>query len=138
MKPNYTIPESAKILEIRNGRLREWVDRQYIKPDKPAQFRGDNHRLSETNIFQAKLFQYLIHRGFMRRVAAEIAQQFKNRDFLCVTQKAGRFSYTWYDKNKAITLNPGVEDIFVINMKKIKDSVNLQAFPVNVETKDNV
>lgn len=73
----------------------------------------------------------------MRRMAAKIAQQYKNKDFLCVTQEAGRFSYSWHNKNDSIKLKATTEDIFLINLGLIRDSVDFKVLPAKVVVKDN-
>jgi len=62
----YTVPEASEKLGIQHGRLREWISRQYIFPHKRAKGRGTKNLLSVWNLYQIRLFEYLMERGLSR------------------------------------------------------------------------
>lgn len=68
----FTIPEAAKILNIENGRLREFVSRKYIDVAFPASGHGSKNYLSQIDLYRVKLFLYLKERGFNRVESSRI------------------------------------------------------------------
>jgi len=61
----------SKKLNIKYGRLREWIDRGYIKPSKPATGQGSKSEFTLFDVYMVELFSQLLSRGFSRGVAAE-------------------------------------------------------------------
>jgi hypothetical protein len=67
----FTTFQISKALEIKYGRLREWIDRRYIEPSiHKAQRQGQKTLFNRIDAYMIKLFDYLLARGFSREEAA--------------------------------------------------------------------
>ena len=136
----YTLPEAAAVLAIENGRLREWISREYIRPDFPSEGRGSRNRLTRWNLYQIELFVYLLRRGLARRLAAAIVRNYtphdlvassvadgtapQDKEFVCIYRSAGVLDHAWYAGGDSIPLEDGYEDLFVVNVSRIRQHVD--------------
>ena len=77
MDLEYTTFQTSKILGIKYGRLREWIDRGDIIPSvSKADGQGTKTIFSKTDLYLIGLFAYLIDRKiFTRKEAAERVRQ---------------------------------------------------------------
>ncbi|MBW1771252.1 MAG: MerR family transcriptional regulator, partial [Deltaproteobacteria bacterium] len=67
----FTTFQIAEKLGIKYGRLREWIDRGFIKPSiQRAGGQGSKSLFDRVDVYAIKLFSYLIERGFSRKEAA--------------------------------------------------------------------
>jgi hypothetical protein len=57
-------------LGIRKERFREWIDKEFIRPHKPAEGRGTKNLFKITDIYVIAIFIHLINCGFSRLDAA--------------------------------------------------------------------
>jgi DNA-binding transcriptional MerR regulator len=74
----YSTTEICKALDIKYGRLREWVDRGYVTPSQRAEGSGDRTFFSKYGVYIVALFKHLIEvEGFDRQVAGERVQGVK-------------------------------------------------------------
>ena len=128
---DYTIAEAAAILEIESGKLREWVSRGYIKPHYPATSRGSANTLDMNNIYQIALFDHLLKLGLSREKAAKIIKVQEdplNQDKeILVSPLSDSKVYSDVNQKKSkliISTSKDLDDLFVINYKKIKDYVD--------------
>ena len=125
----YSIYEVAEILGIKNGRIREWISRGYIKPYKEATGRGSKHLLSKRDIFKIKLFEYLLNRGISRKEAHKaivFAPEPKENQHLILIKsdddlvaggavvENGRFQ---------LGLSENYDDVLIVNVRKIEKHV---------------
>ncbi len=69
---DFTLAGAAAILDIKTGKLREWISRGYIKPAYPATSRGFANTLDMKNMYQIALFDHLLKLGLSREKAAKI------------------------------------------------------------------
>ena len=67
----FTTFHISKKLGIKYGRLREWIDRGFIKPSiQKAGGQGSKSLFDRVDVYLIKLFSYLVERGFSRKEAA--------------------------------------------------------------------
>jgi|GEM_PF-1234740 len=71
MDEAFTTFKASKILDIKYGRLREWIDREYIPFLKRAEGAGDKTLFDRLHLCIIALFVYLLDRGMKREEAAE-------------------------------------------------------------------
>ena len=67
----FTTFEAAKILKVKYGRLREWIDREYILCSQRAEGQGGKTLFDRYNLYIMGLFVYLLEKGFNREEASE-------------------------------------------------------------------
>jgi hypothetical protein len=136
----FTIPDAADILDIENGRLREWVSREYIKPDFPSEGRGSRHRLTRWNLYQIELFVYLLRRGLARKLASAIVRNYtphdlitrsmeqgsspQQKEFVCVYRTDDSLDHEWYGGSESIPLKHHYQDLYVVNVSRIRQQVD--------------
>jgi hypothetical protein len=136
----FTIPDAAGILDIENGRLREWVSREYIKPDFPSEGRGSRHRLTRWNLYQIELFVYLLRSGLARKLASAIVRNYtphhlitssmeqgsspQEKEFVCVHRTDDKLDHEWYGGSDAIPLKHRYQDLYVVNVSRIRSQVD--------------
>ena len=66
----FTTFEICEKMKIRQERLREWIDRGFVKPSvQSAQGRGTKNLFSQTDLYLIETFRCLIRRGFSRKEA---------------------------------------------------------------------
>ena len=61
----------SKKLNIKYGRLREWIDRGYIKPSTPATGQGSKSEFTLFDVYMVELFSHLLSRGFSREISSK-------------------------------------------------------------------
>ena len=84
----YSLPEAAKGLGYKTGKIRSWYDLGLLKPTKPVK-RGESFQLVKQDLHKLKLFQALVDRGFYRDQIKEIVAGYKDdQDFLAVSKTA--------------------------------------------------
>lgn len=134
MEKKWTLPNSADILDIKPGRIREWVNYRFIDPTWPAAHRGDTSFFSKSDLCKFQLFDHLLKRGFYRKQAGEIVKKYQDKDFLCVSSEGGELLTTWYDKGEKLELAEQ-DDVFVVNLSSIRETVE-QAIKKKIEPID--
>lgn len=67
---DYSTLEIGKALDIPRERLRDWMDRGFIRPTVPAQGQGTKAVFSTFDVYCVALFMELLESGFSREVAA--------------------------------------------------------------------
>ena len=67
---DFTLAGAAAILDIKTGKLREWISRGYIKPAYPATSLGFANTLDMKNMYQIALFDHLLKLGLSSKKAA--------------------------------------------------------------------
>jgi hypothetical protein len=72
----YSTFDIVKALDIDRERLREWMNRGYIKPSQPAQGQGTKAVFTKIDIYGIALFQNFIEAGFSREAASLYVQKF--------------------------------------------------------------
>lgn len=71
-KDGWSTFEAAEILGIRIERLRDWIHREFIEPDlvwPKVEGRGAKRVLSKIGLYEIKLLDHLLKRGFNRMQA---------------------------------------------------------------------
>ena len=79
IEKTFTISETAKILDMEQGRLREWVAGGFVTPAYPSGGQGRSHRFSKNDLYKVKLFQRLVEAGFTRNDAMSHVRHFNFR-----------------------------------------------------------
>ena len=70
MEKNITTFEIRNAFDIKYGRLREWIDKEYIKPSiLKASSAHERHKFSKEDVYYILLFDYLLRTGFSRKEA---------------------------------------------------------------------
>jgi DNA-binding transcriptional MerR regulator len=73
----FTTFQIAKKLNIKYGRLREWLDRGYVTPSiQKADGQGSKNLFSRFDVYMIKLFIYLKERGISRENVAATLEPF--------------------------------------------------------------
>jgi DNA-binding transcriptional MerR regulator len=125
------LAEVAGLLEIKTGKLREWVSRGYIKPAYPATSRGTANTFDTRNIYQIALFDHLLKLGISREKAAKILRakedplnQDKEIIISSLSESAVYFDVNIKKSKIVISTSPDFDDLIVINFQKIIDRVD--------------
>ena len=63
----YASMEVCRMLDIKRITLQRWLEEGFIEPQKSAHGRGTRNEFTFWNVFQIKLFKYLIERGGLSR-----------------------------------------------------------------------
>jgi len=126
-----TLSEAAAILNIKTGKLREWISRGYIKPAYPATSRGSANTLDMENIYQIALFDHLLRLGLSREKAAKIIRvqgdPLNQNKEIIVSALSDSQAYSNVNQKKSklvISTDRNLDDLFVINFRKIKEYVD--------------
>ena len=72
----------VKALEIPRERLRDWMNRGFVIPTQKAQGQGTKAIFSREDVYAVALFQNLIQRGFKRKEASNIVNEWLHFDAL--------------------------------------------------------
>jgi len=72
----YSTFDIVKALDIDRERLREWMNRGYIKPSQSAQGQGTRALFSTLDVYAVELFRNLVEAGFSREAASLYVQKF--------------------------------------------------------------
>ena len=67
---DYSTLEIGKALDIPRERLRDWMDRGFIKPTIAAKGQGTKAVFTKSDVYCVALFMELLESGFSREVAA--------------------------------------------------------------------
>jgi hypothetical protein len=62
--------EIMRALEIPKEKLRDWIDRGFIKASKPSPGRGRPAGFTKDDVYELALFMVLISKGFPRDIAS--------------------------------------------------------------------
>lgn len=145
----FTTFQISKNLGIAYGRLREWIDRGFIKPSiQKAEGQGSKSLFDRTDVYAIKLFSYLMERGFSRKEAANRIWGMQGGDMaarekllssttyiVCYMQDDLRDSpLTAFIPEEKVTISlfgktidgkkGAFDNALVVNFKKIRDEVN--------------
>lgn len=151
MLGRFTTFEIAKALDLKYGRLREWIDRGYIRPSiHKARRQGEKSLFSLADAYAIKLFVYLLARGFARQDAALRIQALQMGDSTLLSMPyvafyrqeglEGADAVSLFipddpkDPSKTITFSlcgktadgrdVEFDDAFILNFKKIRNRVD--------------
>jgi hypothetical protein len=82
-KENITTFEIRNAFDIKYGRLREWIDRKYIKPSiLKASSAHERHKFSKEDVYYILLFDYLLRTGFSRKEAGSKIEDLVNQNHI--------------------------------------------------------
>ena len=76
MKNEFSTLDIVKALKIPRERLRDWMNRSFIKPSVPAEGQGTKAIFTLQDGYGVKLFQALIENGFSREAASSFVKKF--------------------------------------------------------------
>jgi hypothetical protein len=76
MRDDFSTFDVMKALGIPRERLREWMDRSFVKPTTPAQGQGSRASFTRDAVYGVSLFRLLVDYGFSRAVAGDFVGQF--------------------------------------------------------------
>ena len=76
----YSTLDIVKALGIPRERLRDWMNRDYIRPTQPAMGQGTKAGFSKSDIVGIALFDKLLNFGLKRETASKIVLQFVGLD----------------------------------------------------------
>lgn len=83
MENNITTFEIRNAFDIKYGRLREWIDKKYIKPSiLKASSAHERHKFSKEDVYYIILFDYLLKTGFSRKEAGSKIEDFAKQDHI--------------------------------------------------------
>ena len=72
----YSTLDIVKALEIPRERLRDWMNRGFVRPSKPAEGQGSRAVFTKIDVYGIALFQHLLSMGFNREPASEYVHKF--------------------------------------------------------------
>ena len=128
MSKNWTISQSTELLNIPKPRGRDWFIRGYIEPDHPTSGQGKLNLLSKNNLYQLKVFDFLIDQSVSRDEAAKIVKEIENYKAEC-PYLAVKFKktlkkplYEWLPKPSSIENN--IKYVIIINCNAIFEEVD--------------
>jgi len=143
----FTTAHIAK-LGIKRERLKDWIERGYIKPSiEKTERKGGKNKFSLWDLYEIKLFEYLVKRGFLRSNVPKLIQKIADLFVFGNKGKNEIFTTNWItlirnadgellevrpfiDADNIITLNLNnypnglISDILLINFKEIRDQVH--------------
>lgn len=76
----YSTTDIVKALDIPIERLRDWLNRGYIKPTLPAHGHGTKAGFTQEDVYGVALFRKLVEKGFKRELAGEFTTKFSGID----------------------------------------------------------
>jgi DNA-binding transcriptional MerR regulator len=144
-KEAFSTFEIREKLGIKVDRLKDWMNRGFISPSiQKASGQGTKNLFSRWDLYAIKLFQYLIDRGFSRKIAAECISHTISKELQMVREVAeideSHIGFVrWIDDNGGTIVKiidcsldipladyglDGCSDIVILNFQKIKDQVN--------------
>lgn len=141
-KDSWSTFEAADILGIRIERLRDWIHRGFIEPSlvwPKLEGRGAKRVISKTGLYEIKLLDHLLERGFSRMQAGATVELMKRSmlehkmipEFIVQYRKSENYYDTACCENvkmlKAILRNlnfDDYEDLYIINFNRIKKGVD--------------
>jgi len=84
MRDKFSTLDIVKALEIPRERLREWMNRGFIKPSEPARGQGTKAVFTRIDVYGVALFRHLLTKGFKREIASEYVQAVILHDSACI------------------------------------------------------
>lgn len=144
----YTTFAVAKVINIKYGRLREWLDRGYIEPFQKADGQGSKALFSRWDLYILQLFIHVQGLGFSRDEAALRVKSIQNSkktlektgrkfspDWIAFDKTEGAVSYARFFSQAELETKPiidlfkvkkmdDMENILFVNFKKIKSFVD--------------
>jgi len=145
MSGKFTTFQIAKALNLKYGRLREWIDQGYIRPSiYKAQRQGEKTLFTRADAYAIKLFDYLLARGFARQDAALRIQALEMGNSTSLSMPYVAFyrqeglegadavslfisskTFTFSLRGKTVDGRAGeFDDAFILNFKKIRRQVD--------------
>jgi len=76
IKDTFSTFEVLKALNLKRGRLREWMDRGFIKPSHPSSGQGKKALFTRIDVYCVALLDSLISKGFKRENAGKLVKGF--------------------------------------------------------------
>ena len=74
MKPHkFSTFDVSRVLKIDRTRLQEWIDKEFIIPETPAEGRGKKALFSHQQLYQIKMATWLLKTGETREQAFNLA-----------------------------------------------------------------
>jgi hypothetical protein len=140
MEKQFTTFQIAKALNLKYGRLREWLDGGYIKPSiYKAQRQGEKTLFTHADAYAIGLFDYLLRRGFSRNDAAIRIQALEMDDSLLSAtyvafywqEGAGAYSVFIFEEKISLSLfgrtvdgkRGSFDDVLIVNFRKIREEI---------------
>jgi len=74
MRNEYSTLDIVKALDIPRERLRDWMNKGFVKPTKPAEGQGTKAIFTRYDVYNVELFRKLIAFGLNRKDAAALSQ----------------------------------------------------------------
>ena len=131
-----TIPQSEKYTGVPAELARDWIARNFIKVEKPAEGRGTKNSLSIRDLFKVKLFDHLMKNHAVRKDARRIVEAFSVYDaqkpFLHVFKSGDDLSIKWFANIQKSTA--GADLLMVIDSREITKTINSKVHPVTIKT----
>lgn len=99
MKEEYSTLDIVKALKIPRGRLREWIDQNFIIPSVSAEGQGTRAVFTRIDVYGVALFRQLLKLGFSRSMASRITRDFVSREKAQTRGKARYLVFKIGEKN---------------------------------------
>lgn len=99
MKEEYSTLDIVKALKIPRGRLREWIDQNFIIPSVSAEGQGTRAVFTRIDVYGVALFRQLLKLGFSRTMASRITRDFVSREKAQTRGKARYLVFKIGEKN---------------------------------------
>jgi hypothetical protein len=133
MKNEFTTFDIMKALEIPRERLREWINRGFVKPHQSADGQGTKAIFTRSDVYAVALFKRFIEHGITRKAAAAelsriISQGGLNNNGRLIIKKekrgTGEFIVSAFLDQNRQTLPGGREDLIIINFGQLKKDID--------------
>lgn len=109
MRDDFSTLDIVAALGIPRERLRDWMNRGFVKPSIPAEGQGTRAVFTRHDIYRVALFAELTQRGFKRENAAGFVREMKKQKILADETDFIVFTYT--------PVEPGKENLNVTGLK---------------------
>jgi len=128
----YSLVEVAGLLDIKLHRLREWINRGYIRPSLPSGRSGSRNFYNKADLYNIKLFECLVNQNIPRTTAQQLLTEAtdpeKGSHLMIWTDSEGIFACeAWAKKGKGIdiqvTIDNRYEIIVLVNLRWIRQDI---------------
>jgi hypothetical protein len=135
----FTTFDVIKILKIKRERLKDWLQRGFIKPSRQEKTGpGLKAYFDRWQVCMIRLFQHLIEHGISRAEASLWVDKLMNRPdlhpimpkrsikFFVMERKGGQVivGRSIYGAASQVELHEGIDDAFVINFQRLEKKVD--------------
>lgn len=79
MRNEFSTLDIVKALDIPRERLREWINRSYVRPTEPARGQGKKSVFTLQDVYNVQLFRQLVDFGVEREIAHHFVKFYKDR-----------------------------------------------------------